>query len=175
MAAPKKKNTYRKKPNGKNATGRPSKYDPQYCEDLIEWMQVDPYTTKNGKRIPEPLPTFEKFAANIGVCHDTLREWVKVHPEFSESYKKAKELQFSVYITNAMLGLYPPAFACFFGKNFYGLVDKVDHEHSGPGGGPILMANTPPAFKTIEEWEKWKVSQEKHRMSKKAITGGDGE
>lgn len=39
--------------------------------------------------------------------------------------------------------------------------DKVDHEHTGRDGGPIeQIVNTPPPFKTIEEWEAWKKKNE---------------
>jgi hypothetical protein len=49
--------------------GRPSKYDPKFIEEMHTFM-ADGYS-------------FEAFAGHIGVCHDTLNEWAKVHPEFS--------------------------------------------------------------------------------------------
>lgn len=55
--------------------GRPSKYNPKFCEMLIDHMA-------NGF-------SFETFAAKIDVNQDTLHEWVKVHKDFSESKKKA--------------------------------------------------------------------------------------
>lgn len=55
--------------------GQPTKYDPDYCERLILFM-------KRGF-------SFEAFAGEIGVCTDTIYEWAKVHPEFSEAKKKA--------------------------------------------------------------------------------------
>lgn len=51
--------------------GRPSKYDPKYCDQLREHM---------GKGF-----SFESFAATIGVNRDTLYQWAKVHSEFSDA------------------------------------------------------------------------------------------
>jgi hypothetical protein len=36
--------------------------------------------------------TMVQFAAEIGVCKDTLGEWRAKHPEFSASYKEARLL-----------------------------------------------------------------------------------
>jgi hypothetical protein len=59
--------------------GRPSKYDPSYCELVLELGA----TGKSRAQI----------AASIGVDRDTLKEWVKVHPEFSAALKAAKDLE----------------------------------------------------------------------------------
>lgn len=56
-------------------SGRPSKYKPQYCLDLIIHM-AEGYS-------------YESFAALINVNPDTLYEWEKVHSEFSEAKKTA--------------------------------------------------------------------------------------
>ena len=53
--------------------GRPTKYKPEYCEMLIEHMKQ--------------LHSFETFAVDIGVNRDTLYEWCKNHPEFSDAKK----------------------------------------------------------------------------------------
>lgn len=55
--------------------GAPTKYKPEYCQLLIEHMDRG--------------FSFESFAAECDVCFDTLYEWVKVHPEFSEAKRKA--------------------------------------------------------------------------------------
>ena len=57
--------------------GRPTKYDPKYCNMLIDHME-------------EGL-SFEAFAGVISVNQDTLHEWAKVQPKFSE----AKAIAFS--------------------------------------------------------------------------------
>lgn len=58
--------------SGKKPVGRPSKYKPEYCEQLIEHMS-------NGY-------SFESFAADLSVSKDTLYEWSKVYPEFSDAH-----------------------------------------------------------------------------------------
>ena len=59
--------------------GRPSKYDPSFCEKVEELGAL-------GKsRI--------WIATELGVIDETLREWAKVHPEFSVSLTRAKQLE----------------------------------------------------------------------------------
>ena len=56
--------------------GRPSSYDPLYCEAIVEHCQ-------DGASI-------SSFAASIGVARSTINEWASNHPEFSEAVKRAK-------------------------------------------------------------------------------------
>lgn len=55
--------------------GRPSKYRPEYCEQLINHMSQG--------------LSFETFGAMIDVDRDTLYEWAKVHEDFSDAKKTA--------------------------------------------------------------------------------------
>lgn len=56
-----------------NPEGRPTKYELGYCQKLIDHMAGG--------------LSFESFAGEIGVHRDTLYEWEKVHPEFSDAKK----------------------------------------------------------------------------------------
>lgn len=56
--------------------GRPTKYDPKYCDQLIAYMALP--------------ASFESFAGEIGVDRDTLYEWRKKHKDFSDAHKKGK-------------------------------------------------------------------------------------
>lgn len=60
----------------KPKVGRPSDYDPIYCQMLIKHM--------------EDGLSFECFAGVIGVCEQTLYNWLKDFPEFLESKNKGK-------------------------------------------------------------------------------------
>jgi hypothetical protein len=62
-------------PKKANPVGRPSEYKPEYCDLIIDEMS-------NGY-------SFEACAPLVGVHKDTLYEWCKVHPEFSDARKKA--------------------------------------------------------------------------------------
>lgn len=55
---------------------RPSLYDPDYCERVIEHC-------RDGSSLTS-------FAAEIGVCRDTVSEWASAHEEFSVAVKRAK-------------------------------------------------------------------------------------
>lgn len=70
----KKKPVHEVKPN---RVGRPSKYKPEYCQMLISHMAQG--------------LSFESFAAVIKVNRDTLYEWEKIYPEFSDTKKEALE------------------------------------------------------------------------------------
>lgn len=58
--------------------GAPTLYNPKYCDQLIEHM-AEGYS-------------FESFGGLIDVCRDTLFEWAKVYPEFSDAKNRAYEL-----------------------------------------------------------------------------------
>lgn len=62
----------------KNNIGRPTKYKPEYCGYFLEYLR-------------QGLPV-DSFGATIGVCKDTVYEWIKKYPEFSDAYKTGFEL-----------------------------------------------------------------------------------
>lgn len=59
--------------------GRPSKYKPEYCDQLIKHM--------------EGGLSYESFAGTIRVNRDTLYQWEKVNPDFSDAKKTGHELR----------------------------------------------------------------------------------
>lgn len=59
------------------AGGRPNKYKPEYCEQLISCME-------EGGSITE-------FASIINVSRSTIHEWKKKYPEFSDAVEIGKE------------------------------------------------------------------------------------
>lgn len=62
-----------------NPVGRPSKYDPAYCERVIELGRL-------GKSPAQ-------IAADIGVAKQTLANWGEAHPEFLAALTRAKTLE----------------------------------------------------------------------------------
>lgn len=113
----------------KTKPGRPSEYDSKYCQEILKYFGVKPYeTNERGREVAADLPTLAGFASKIGVHRDTLHQWTKDHPEFSDAYKKAKDLQENFIVVNGNRGLINTAFAIFTAKNVLGWRDKQPGE-----------------------------------------------
>jgi len=129
----------------KRSVGRPSKYKPEYCQQLINYFDLSKAAYKEvtlpageGRErveiLPEVFPTFEEFAADIGVCYDTLRAWATdknengslVNPEFSEAYSRARTRQTAILFKGGMAGAFDGRFAGLAAKNLAGWSDKVE-------------------------------------------------
>lgn len=133
--------------------GRPTKYKPEYCKEIIKYFDKPLYTTVIQQKmsasgavkdievsVATDIPTFEGFAFDIcRVCHDTILEWKKVHKEFSEAYNKAKGLQKKFLFNHTMNGNYNASFAKFFAINCLDMKEtshvetKNEHEVKGYG------------------------------------------
>lgn len=158
----KKKNT--EEPKQKHAGGRPTKYDPKYCQEIIDYFSIDPYreievSRKNAKGekwfesklIPSDPPTFAGFAVSIDVNQHTLMNWANQHEEFLEAHKKAKDLQEHYFIVNGTLGLSAPAFTIFAMKNVCGWRDRQEVEHSADESFRVLVRGTAKEIESKEE------------------------
>lgn len=123
------------------------KYKEEYCEQLIEFFS-GPDTEVHYKEVFDrqgnvvsrtsivmaaEYPTFERFAAKIGVTTQTLLEWCQRYPRFLSCYARAKELQLGKLTSNALRGLYNPIYAKFEAVNNHNQKDKqeVDANVSG--------------------------------------------
>ena len=60
----------------KKPFGRPSKYDPKFCDMIIEHMSEG--------------ASMASFAAEIEVARSTINKWGEDHPDFSEAISIAK-------------------------------------------------------------------------------------
>lgn len=59
--------------------GRPTLYDPSYCEKVIEWGKLGKSRTW--------------MAANLGVARETLDNWADAQPDFLDALSRAKALE----------------------------------------------------------------------------------
>ena len=56
--------------------GRPTKYEPRYCDEIVKFCR-DGYS-------------LTAFAGEIGVARSTITEWAERHEEFSVAVSRAK-------------------------------------------------------------------------------------
>lgn len=112
------------KPKGPG--GRPSKYDPKYIQEMIDFFKRDYTMRKNGKSEACDFPSIARFAVNIDVAKSTIYEWANKHPEFSVALKKCQEMQEDIIVNNSLKGSYNGAFAQFLLKNNFGYRDKQE-------------------------------------------------
>ncbi len=108
--------------------GRPSDYDAKYCGEVLDYMAKGFSLTA--------------FAGSIRVSRDTIYEWAKVHPEFSDAVKAAMSSRVSSLeaglLDEALAG--PQITARIFALKNASPQDWRDrHEHVGADGGPIQV------------------------------------
>lgn len=105
--------------------GRPTKYDPRYCDEVIRCCTGGASLTS--------------FAAEIGVARRTLHNWAEAHPEFADACEVAHALACRWYeerLRKVADGDGGPgaATAAIFGVKNFGGVDFQDRrqlEHVG--------------------------------------------
>lgn len=140
----------------KKKMGRPTKYNPKYCKELLDYFDVEPYTINElGQRVANDLPTFAGFAWKIGVHRFTLNIWLEKYPDFFDSYKLAKEKQEHMLATNGLQNLYAQTFAIFAAKNITSWRDKkeFDHTTNGESIAPKVVSEIVPYVATETEAE----------------------
>lgn len=117
----------------KNPIGRPTKYKPEFCHMVIEWG-------KEGASKAE-------MACNLGIHKDTLYEWDKTYPDFSDSLKLAvqySQVSWEKIGKAAVSGTIPNFNAAtwiFNMKNRFSedYKDTIKQEHTGANGAPIAI------------------------------------
>lgn len=112
----------------KRPAGRPSKYDPDFCNQVILDAELG--------------FSLSAFAGGIRVDRDTITEWRRVHPEFDQACKVAKLVRARFLETGIMKEDIPgPA----MNARKFALVncaeddwrEKQTVELTGADGGPI--------------------------------------
>ena len=132
--------------------GRPTVYRDEFPEMMIEFFSQAPtreVTNRDSKGnettqvLPGFFPTLARFATNIGVTKQTLHDWATakhietgelMHKEFSDAYKKAKDLQEANLVEGTIASAYNSTFAIFTAKNVLGWRDKIEQEITGKDG-----------------------------------------
>lgn len=115
----------------KHSVGRPTKYDPAFCSQVIETM---------GSGF-----SFTAFCGTIDIAKDTGYNWIKEHPEFSDAVKIARAKRL-VWLENRLFNSGMPSqqitATIFALKNAdrQEWADRTVQEQTGENGGPIRTA-----------------------------------
>jgi hypothetical protein len=122
----------------KRPEGRPTKYIP----DTI-YPKINEYLDGCGRNQTE-LPTVEGLALKLGVNTDTLWEWNKKYPEFSEYIKKVATKQKDQLINDGMYGgkEVNASMAIFLLKAIHGYKDQNNVTNIQVNVKPILGGAT---------------------------------
>lgn len=118
------------------------KYCEKYADMLVAYFQERPPeyvykrsyykdgTLKSEEPIlmPPKFPTFELFAASIGVTHKTLLNWCEKHPRFSAAYAIAKNMQLGIGKAGGIMKHYDSNFTKFLLSNDHGMSDKTTND-----------------------------------------------
>lgn len=110
-----------------NPVGRPSKYDPAYCDAVVELGRI-------GK-------SFAQMASHFDVARSTIDKWAEDHPEFSEALSRAKAHSQAYWETMGHDKIETSGFNAQVWKKTMEARFRDDYterkEVSGPEGGPV--------------------------------------
>jgi len=158
----------------KRKVGRPTKYNDDIPEKMLDFFDI-PLTYKTTEQKmsasgvvmdlevvkASPMPTFEGFSLEIGVCMDTLTEWKANHKPFSLAYRVCKGIQKRFLMSHGLSGAYNSNFAKFVAINCTDMVDrsevKSENDHTVKEYGLAFdLSKTPEEVAKINEAKKKK-------------------
>ena len=134
-------------PQENRPVGRPSLYDPAYCEQAIELGKIGKST--------------ESIGAILGVGTATLYRWMDAHPEFREAIGIAKDMELYWWEEQAQAymvenkesdrlnsGIWARSMAARFPKKYR---ESTKTEITGADGAPLLSGINVTFVKPTEE------------------------
>jgi len=143
--------------------GRPTKYDPAYCDKVIAWGRMG--------------YTIEQIAVELKINTQTLYNWKAAHEEFLEAIEEAvlcaqafmEKLALDALSSDKEFKttLWSKIVSCRFPHVYR---DTTRNEHSGPEGKPIplAVANAPMTGEGLRDY--YKQFMDKAVRSNKNVT-----
>lgn len=139
----------------KHPGGRPTTYDPAYCDEADVYLAEcqDTYDefhktrgdkTDTYERIPVvKLPTYEGFCQHINTPYETIMDWREVHPEFKAALNRIKLAQKKRLIEGGVAGTYNPTIAKLILSANHGMNETSESTLHIRIPKPILDVNDP--------------------------------
>lgn len=155
----KKKTPTKKSSVGKHPGGRPTKYTPELCEDIIKFFDRPLYIKKKIRKfvdgeeqiieqeVPNRTPFLINWVMKHNLCMQTPHNWCDEHPEFLVAYNKAKALQENFLVEHGIKGDHNGFMTFQTLKNVAGWRDKTEVKHSGG----VVATNVDVEGKSAEE------------------------
>lgn len=113
---------------------RPTDYNPEILQKAKDYLAKaidDEYTVGDKERpiykIRVKLPSIEGCAVFLGIHKDTIYEWEKIHPEFSDVIEALRATQAERLINEGLAGTYNPTISKLLLAK-HGYVEKSEHE-----------------------------------------------
>jgi len=114
----------------KNLGGRPKELNDAVIAKAEEYVN-------GGYEADELVPTIVGLALYIDKRRQTIYEWAKENPKFSDIVGKVLEKQERGLLKGGLQGDYNASISKLM-LTKHGYSDKVENEISGPGGGPMV-------------------------------------
>ena len=115
----------------KNLGGRPSKYN------VGTQFKADIYLSIYEDQLEEVVPSHAGLAVYLKVCKETLYEWKKHHPKFSNTLRNIKIAQEQCLLNRGLSGKYNAQITKLMLAN-HGYSEKTDLKHSGDAENPVI-------------------------------------
>jgi len=116
---------------GETKIGRPTSYTPEIIDSVNNYLEISTDTTELlGEHRPivvnhVNLPSIEGLALYLGINKDTIYEWEKIHPEFSDVITRVRNSQAQRLINCGLSGSYNPQIAKVL-LTKHGYIDRQD-------------------------------------------------
>ena len=104
--------------------GRPTLYDANILQKVNDYLQsCTDIDEKDNRRIRVNLPKVEGLARYLSVSKDTLYEWAKRHPDFSDALREIKNEQYCRLIDEGLASRYNPTIVKLMLSSNHGLTE----------------------------------------------------
>lgn len=118
----------------KHPGGRPTDYSPEMVTKAQEYIDscqdTDVETDTRIVKVKVNIPTKGGLAVHLGVSRETLYQWAKIYPEFSDIMERLGSEQEARLINNGLSGDYNPTIAKVL-LTKHGYIDKQEIEAKG--------------------------------------------
>ncbi len=133
-----------------NVGGRPSMYDPAFCDKADEYLQTcqdsyDEFHKTRGdksdtyeRQIVVKLPSHERFAQYLKVSREVIYKWAREYPDFKEALDRITAEQKSRLMENGTAGSYNSTITKLILSANHGMNEKTESEVTHRMPKPIL-------------------------------------